>query len=122
MKIFILQKSCVGVITFSKFQERTTPIFKNFKTATYYKNKTSKLIYLYFKDQLLLKYKDIFNTNESVNPYNTRGGKLLFITQVNTVHYDIKSLRNNDPVMTFSEIPILIRTCLIQVSLNLKIS
>ena len=37
--------------------------------------------------------------NESVNPYNTRGGKLLFIPQVNTTHYGIKSLRYNGPVI-----------------------
>ena len=37
-------------------------------------------------------------TNESVNLYNTRGGKLLFIPQVNTTHYGIKFLRYNGPV------------------------
>ena len=50
-------------------------------------------------DQLPLEIKDIFTTNESVNPYNTRGGKLLFIPQVNTTHYGIKSLRYNGPVI-----------------------
>ena len=48
---------------------------------------------MYFKDQ------DIFTTNESVKPYDTRGRKLLFIPQVNTTHYDINSLRYNDPVI-----------------------
>ena len=37
--------------------------------------------------------------NESVNLYNTRGGKLLFIPQVNTTHYGIKFLRYNGPVI-----------------------
>ena len=32
---------------------------------------TLKLIYLYYKYQLALKIKDIFTTNESVNPYNS---------------------------------------------------
>ena len=58
-----------------------------------------KLIYLYYKDQLPLKIKYIFTTNESVNPCNRRGGKLLFIPQVNTTHYGIKSLRYNGPVI-----------------------
>ena len=49
-------------------------------------------------DQLPLEIKDIFTTNESISPYNTRGGKLLFIPQVNTIHYGIKSLRCNGPV------------------------
>ena len=41
----------------------------------------------------------IFKSNESVNSYDTRGGKSLFIPQVNTSHYAIKSLRYNDPVI-----------------------
>ena len=90
------------LVTFSDFQEHTTPIFKNFKILKLQgiiKFNTLKLIYLYYKDQLPLKIKDIFTTNESVNPYNTRGGKLLFIPQVNTTHYGIKSLKDNDPVI-----------------------
>ena len=54
---------------------------------------------MYYKDQLPLKIKYIFTTNESVDPYITRGGKLLFIPQVNTTHYAIKSLRYNGPVI-----------------------
>ena len=98
MKIFIFQKRCMRLITFFEFQEHTTPIFKNFKILKLQdiiKFNTLKLIYLYYKDQLPLKIKDIFTTNESVNLYNTRGGKLLFISQVNTTHYGIKSLRYN---------------------------
>ena len=75
---------------------------------------------MYFKDQ------DIFTTNESVNPYDTRGRKLLFIPQVNTTHYDINSLRYNGPVIwneiPISEIPINITTSLVQVPLNLNIT
>ena len=90
------------LITFSNFHEHNTSIFKNFKILKLQdiiKFNTLKLIYLYYKDQLPLKIKDIFTTNESVNPYNTRGGKLLFIPQVNTTHYGIKSLRYNGPVI-----------------------
>ena len=58
-----------------------------------------KLICLYYKDQLPLKLKDIFSTNESINPYNTRGGKLCFIPQVSTTHYVIKSVRYNGHVI-----------------------
>ena len=58
-----------------------------------------KVIYSYHKDQLPLKIKDILTTNESVNLYNTSGGKLLFIPQVNSTHYGIKSLVYNGPVI-----------------------
>ena len=71
------------LITFSNFQKHTTPVFKNFKTLKLQdiiKFNTLKLIYLYHKDQLPLKIKDIFTTKESVNPYDTRGGKLTFYT------------------------------------------
>ena len=90
------------LITFSNFHEHNTSIFKNFKILKLQdiiKFNTLKLIYLYYKDQLPLKIKDIFTTNESVNPYNTRGGKLLFRPQVNTTHYGIKSFRYNGPVI-----------------------
>ena len=86
----------------SNFQAHNTPIFKNLKILKLQgiiKFNTLKLIYLYYKDQLPLKIKYIFTTNESVNPYNTRGGKLLFIPQVNTTRYGIKSLRYNGPVI-----------------------
>ena len=59
------------LITFSEFQELTTPIFKNFKILKLQDIimfNTLKLIYLYYKDQLLLKINNIFTTNESVNP------------------------------------------------------
>ena len=101
MKIFILQKRCMRLISFSEFQEHTRPFFKNLKILKLQdiiKFNTWKIIYLYYKDQLPLKIKYIFTTNESVNPYNTRGGKLLFIPSVNTTHYGIKSLRYNRPV------------------------
>ena len=84
------------LITFSEFQEHTTPIFKNLKTLKLQdiiKFNTLKLTCLYYMDQLPLEIKDIFTTNESVNPYHTKGGKLLFIPQVDTTHYGIKSLR-----------------------------
>ena len=56
----------------TNFQEHTTPIFKNFKILKLediMKFNTLKLIFLYYKDQLPLKIKDIFTTNESVNLY-----------------------------------------------------
>ena len=90
------------LITFSEFQEHTTPIFKNFKILKLQdiiKFNTLKLIYLYYMDQLPLEIKDIFTTNESVNLYNTRGRKLLSIPLVNTTRYGIKSLRYNGPVI-----------------------
>ena len=40
MKIFILQKRGKMLITFSEFQEHTTPIFKNLKILKYKINKT----------------------------------------------------------------------------------
>ena len=50
-------------------------------------------------NQLPSEIKDIFTTNESANPYNTRGRKLPFISQVNATHYGIKSLRYNGLVI-----------------------
>ena len=41
---------------------------------------------------------NIFIQNESVSPYSTIGGKLLFITHINTTHVGTKSLRYNGPL------------------------
>ena len=60
MKIFILPKRCMRLITFSNFQEYIKPIFKNFKILKLQdiiKFNTLKLIYLYYKNQLPLKSK-----------------------------------------------------------------
>ena len=54
------------LITSSEFQEHTKPIFKNFeilKLQDIIKSNILKVIYLYYKDQLSLKIKDIFTTN-----------------------------------------------------------
>ena len=95
MEIFILQQKFMRLSI--EFQEHTILIFRNFKILKLQgiiKLNILKLIYLYCIDQLPSKFKDIFTANESVNPYNTRGGKLLIIPKVNTTHY-IKSLRYN---------------------------
>ena len=39
---------------------------------------------------------------ESVNPYNTRAGKLLFIPHINATHFGIKSLRYNGPLARYN--------------------
>ena len=75
MKIFILQKGCMRLITFTEFQENTTSILKNFKILKLQdiiKCNTSKLIYLYYKNQLPPQIKYILTTNESINLYITR--------------------------------------------------
>ena len=62
MKIFILQKRCMRLITFSNFKEHTTPIFKNFeilKLQDITEFNTLKRIYSYYQDQLPLTIKYI---------------------------------------------------------------
>ena len=82
------------LLTFSDYREHTSPIFKSLKALKLQdiiKFSVLKLIYFYFNDQLSLQVKNIFTRNESVNPYNTRDGKLLFIPQINTTHFGTKS-------------------------------
>ena len=92
------------LITFSEFQEHTTPIFENFKILKLQdiiKFNTLKIICLYYKNQLPLKIKDTFTKNESITRIipQVESFKTFFISQVNTTHYGIKSLRYNDPVI-----------------------
>ena len=87
--------------TFSDYREHTSPIFKSLKVLKLediIKFSILKLIYFDFNDQLPLQVKNIFIKNESVNPYKTRRGKLLFILHINTTHFCTKSLRYNGPL------------------------
>ena len=89
------------LITFSDYCEHAGPIFKSLKVLKLkdiIQFSISKFIYFYFNDQLLLQVKNILIKSESVNPYNTRGGKLLFIPYINTSHFGTKSLRYNCPL------------------------
>ena len=100
-KIFVLQKKCMRLLTFSDCREHTSPIFKSLKVLKLQhiiKFSILKLIYFYFNDQLLLQVKNIFIKNESVNHYKTRGSKLLFIPHINKTHFGTKSLRYNGPL------------------------
>ena len=96
-KIFVLHKKCMRLLTFSNDHEHTSPIFKflkNLKLQDIIKFSILKLIYFYFNDQLQLQVKNIFIKN-------TRGGKLLFISHINTTHFGTKSLRYNGPLTLF---------------------
>ena len=88
------------LLTFSDYREHTSPIFKSLKLLKLQDIKFSilKLIYFYFNDQLPLQVKNIFIKSESVNPYNTKGDKLLFIPHINTTYFGTKSLRYNGPL------------------------
>ena len=94
-KIFALQKKCMRFLKFSDYREHTSPIFRSLKVLKLQdiiKFSILKLIYFYFNDQLLLQVKNSFIKNESVNPYKTKGGELLFIPPINTNHFGTQSL------------------------------
>ena len=55
-------------------------------------------LFIFTLDQFPLVVENIFIQNESVSPYNFIGGKLLFITHINTTHVGTKSLRYNGPL------------------------
>ena len=100
-KIFVFQKKCIRLLIFPAYRKHTSLIFKSLKVLKLQdiiKFSILKLIYFYVNYQLRLQVKNIFIKNESVNPYNTRSGKLLFITQINSIHFGTKSLRYNDPL------------------------
>ena len=84
------------LLTFSDYREDTSPIFKSLKVLKLQgiiQFNILKLIYFYFNYQLPLQAKNIFIQSESLNPYNTGGGKLRFIPHINTTYFGTKSLR-----------------------------
>ena len=89
----------IRLLTFSEHREHASPVFKSLKVLKFQdiiKFSILKLIYFYFKDQLQLRVKNIFIKSKSVNPCNTRSGKMLFIPHINTTHFRTKSLKYND--------------------------
>ena len=95
---FYSSVKCMRLLTFSDYREHSNPIFKSLKVLKLQvkiRFSILKPIYFYFNDQLPLQVKNIFIKNKSVNPYNTRGDKLLFIPHIITTHYGTKSLRFN---------------------------
>ena len=98
-KVLVRQKKSIRLLTFSEHREHASPVFKSLKVLKLQdiiKFSILKLIYFYFKDQLQLRVKNIFIKNKSVNPYNTRSDKMLFIPHINTTHFGTKSLKYND--------------------------
>ena len=92
-KIFVFQKKCIRLLTFLNFLKHTSPIFKSLEVLKLqYKIQYSilNIICFYFNDQLLLQVKNIFLQNESVSPYNSRGGEVLFIPYINATHFYTK--------------------------------
>ena len=86
MKIFVLQKKCMRLLAFSDYSEYTSPILISLKVLKL-EDIQSNILKL---DQLSLQVKNTFIKNETVNPYNTRGCKLLFIPHINTTHFGTK--------------------------------
>ena len=66
--IFVPQKQCMRLLTFSDYRNHTSPIFKSLKLLKLQdiiQFSILKLIYLYFNDQLPLQVKNIFiKTNQ----------------------------------------------------------
>ena len=86
MKIFALLKKCMRLLAFSDYSEYASPILISLKVL-----KLEDIQFNILKlDQLPLQVKNTFIKNETVNPYNTRGSKLLFIPHINTTHFGTK--------------------------------
>ena len=94
-KIFVFQKKCMRLLTFFNFCKYTSLIFKSLevlKLEYIIQISILNIICFYFNDQLLLQVKKFFIQNESDNPYDSRGGEVLFIPHINATHVYIKSL------------------------------
>ena len=81
------------LLIFYNYGEYNCPIFKSLKVLKQQdiiKFNILQFIYFYFNDQLSLQINGIFIQNESVNSYNTRSGKLMFIPHINTTNFFYK--------------------------------
>ena len=107
-RIEILQKKAVRIISLSKYNAHTEPIFKTLKllkVSDLQKLQTLKLYYKYIHDQLPRYLQDMpFHPNRDVHSYNTRNR--------NQVHHGrpkhtfaTKSLRYSLPILVNNTIP-----------------
>ena len=95
-----LQKSCVRILTFSKFDAHTNPIFSQLnliKLADIFT--IQKLLFMFesFHGLIPEELKRLFIFNKSVYPYETRSQNLFHLSKAITTRFGINTLRFDGP-------------------------
>ena len=106
-RIFILQKKAIRLISGSRYNAHTDPLFKNLnilKVKDIFVIQSLKFYYNYVNDKLPEYFKNIFNDVRDIHEYNTRSSTSLHIPRTRrhktnkTTRYSIPHIMNNFPL------------------------
>ena len=97
-RVFILQKKCLRIITFSFYKDRSNPLFKDLKLLKLrdvLESEIIKFFYKFSRNELPKSVCSIFNLVHEVHTRNTRNNLLIYISRMSTSRYGNHSLRGD---------------------------
>ena len=97
-RVFILQKKCLRIITFSFYKDHSNPLFKNLKLLKLrdvLESEIIKFFYKFSRNELPKSVCSIFNLVHEVHTRNTRNNLLIYIPRMSTSRYGNHSLRSD---------------------------
>ena len=97
-RVFILQKKCLRIITFSFYKDHSNPLFKDLKLLKLrdvLESEIIKFFYKYSRNELPKSVCSIFNLVHEVHTRNTRNNLLIYISRMSTSRYGNHSLRGD---------------------------
>ena len=93
--VFILQKKCLPIITFSFYKDHSNPLFKDLKLlklCDVLESEIIKFFYKFSRNELPKSVSSIFNLVYEVLTRNTRNNLLIYIPRMSTSRYGNHSL------------------------------
>ena len=95
-RIFILQKKCLRLITFSSHTDHSNPLFRDLKLLKLHDILESEIIKFFFKfsrNELPESVCSLFNLVDEIHTRSTRNNSLIYIPKMSTKQYGSNSLR-----------------------------
>ena len=89
-RVFILQKKCLRIITFSFYKDHSNPLFKDLKLLKLrdvLESEIIKFFYKYSRNELPKSVCSIFNLVHEVYTLNTCNNLLIYIPRLSTSRY-----------------------------------
>ena len=97
-RVFILQKKCLRIITFSFYKDRSNPLFKDLKLLKLHDVLESEIIKFFYKfsrNELPKSVCSKFNLVHKVHTRNTRNNLLIYSPRMSISRYGNHSLRGD---------------------------
>ena len=95
-KLFVLQKRCIRLITFSRFDEHSEILFKSLellKIGDILKNEVIKFFYSYYNGTMPSSILPHFSITSSIHDHITCNFRVFHIPSINTIRFGKNSLR-----------------------------